>query len=179
MADVEKAKDLWRQVVFHMKAYVHECRPTLHSFVESIDKDMQAALTLPAPEKVTPTDELVDRFAVALKEKLNTAREKYGHDDEAWTANDWAESCQLQFLWHQNKGDPRDVAAYCAFMWHHGWSTPAAIQAAHQPQPEGVTEDEAVKMAWEKISYEDEVPVAIRKTIRALAAAGYIKLKDK
>jgi hypothetical protein len=52
MADVEKAKDLWRQVVFHMKAYVHECRPTLHSFVESIDKDMQAALNMPATETV-------------------------------------------------------------------------------------------------------------------------------
>ncbi|HEH6364040.1 TPA: hypothetical protein SHS77_005889, partial [Raoultella planticola] len=24
------------------------------------------------------------------------------------------------------KGDPRDVAAYCAFMWWHGWSTKPA-----------------------------------------------------
>ncbi|HDZ1349687.1 TPA: DUF551 domain-containing protein [Klebsiella pneumoniae] len=37
--------------------------------------------------------------------------------------DDWYDDC-LQSLWeHIEKGDPRDVAAYCAFMWYHGWVT--------------------------------------------------------
>lgn len=31
---------------------------------------------------------------------------------------------------HVAKGDPRDVAAYCAFAWHHGWSTAEAATPA-------------------------------------------------
>jgi hypothetical protein len=30
---------------------------------------------------------------------------------------------------HIAKGDPRDVAAYCAFMWYHSWKTEAAQTA--------------------------------------------------
>jgi|GEM_PF-2971447 len=67
------------------------------------------------------TDDLVDRFAVALKAKLRAAGEKYGFDD-AWKADDWRDKLIEDLLRHIQKGDPRDVAAYCAFAWHHDWS---------------------------------------------------------
>ena len=67
------------------------------------------------------TDQLVDRFAEALKEKLRAAEAKYGYSD-AWTRDDWAGNLRRDLLCHVWKGDPRDVAAYCAFAWHHGWS---------------------------------------------------------
>ncbi|EJJ3922639.1 hypothetical protein NI479_004792, partial [Salmonella enterica] len=35
----------------------------------------------------------------------------------------WSTQCQAHFHQHIAKGDPRDVAAYCAFMWYHGWKT--------------------------------------------------------
>jgi hypothetical protein len=70
---------------------------------------------------------LVDSFSEALLAKLRAAEVKYGHND-GWMLDDWQEELQ-QALWaHVQKGDPRDVAAYCAFAWHHGWSlsqTPA------------------------------------------------------
>lgn len=75
------------------------------------------------PEGLHPdTADLVIRFATALAEKLHRAEQKYGHAN-GWKADGWYDEC-LQQLWeHIEKGDPRDVAAYCAFMWHHGWVT--------------------------------------------------------
>ncbi|WP_241723050.1 hypothetical protein [Raoultella sp. HC6] len=80
----------------------------------------------PAPvvlEGLNPeTADLVLRFASALADKLYKAEQKYGRSTD-WMKSDWYDDC-LQSLWeHIEKGDPRDVAAYCAFMWHHGWVT--------------------------------------------------------
>ena len=78
---------------------------------------------LKIPEGLHPdTADLVMRFATALAEKLHRAEQKYGYAN-GWKASGWYNEC-LQQLWeHIEKGDPRDVAAYCAFMWHHGWVT--------------------------------------------------------
>lgn len=81
------------------------------------------------------SDDLVDRFAAALKEKLRAAEQKYGYDD-LWRENDWYADLIEKVREHVQKGDPRDVAAYCAFAWHHGWSV--AGQPYHAG--EGVTE---------------------------------------
>ncbi|HHT7403159.1 TPA: DUF551 domain-containing protein [Raoultella ornithinolytica] len=75
------------------------------------------------------TAALVNDFATALAEKLRKAELKYGYSN-AWTNNGWMTECLADFHRHIAKGDPRDVAAYCAFMWHHGWKTEAA-----QPAP--------------------------------------------
>lgn len=64
---------------------------------------------------------LVDRFAAALKEKLAKAEAKYGYSD-GWRDHDWHSDLVAKLVDHVHKGDPRDVAAYCAFAWHHGWS---------------------------------------------------------
>ncbi|HCB3603246.1 TPA: DUF3850 domain-containing protein [Klebsiella aerogenes] len=75
------------------------------------------------PEGLNPeTADLVLRFASALADKLYKAEQKYGRSID-WMKDDWYDDC-LQSLWeHIEKGDPRDVAAYCAFMWYHGWVT--------------------------------------------------------
>lgn len=70
----------------------------------------------------TSTAHLVLRFARALAEKLARAEVKYGYTD-GWTQPDWMDECRAQLVEHIAKGDPRDVAAYCAFLWHHGQST--------------------------------------------------------
>lgn len=69
-----------------------------------------------------PLADLVTRFSAALLAKLQAARAKYGYD-ENWRNPGWQDHCQKALIEHLAKGDPRDVAAYCAFMWHHGWST--------------------------------------------------------
>jgi hypothetical protein len=74
------------------------------------------------------TADLVVRFSRALADKFFIAQEKYGY------ANRWLESgyewpepdCADRLLEHLAKGDPRDVAAYCAFLWHFGLPTRAS-----------------------------------------------------
>jgi len=67
-----------------------------------------------------PLADLVARFSEALLAKLRDAQQKYGYD--GWVRDDWADELRLHLRQHVEKGDPRDVAAYCAFAWHHGWS---------------------------------------------------------
>lgn len=72
------------------------------------------------------TSMLVDRFALAMKSKLMASQHKSGWRDE-WAKNDWPNQCARALCEHVAKGDPLDVAAYAAFMWHHGWPTVAFI----------------------------------------------------
>lgn len=74
------------------------------------------------------TQKLVADFCAALAEKLYKAQLKYGYDAD-WKQDGWPTQCQAHFHQHIAKGDPRDVAAYCAFMWYHGWKTEAAKPA--------------------------------------------------
>ena len=68
------------------------------------------------------TQILVDRFAHALALKLLKAQHKHGYKDN-WMRPDWEHECRAELDRHVAKGDPLDVAAYCAFMFHHGWNT--------------------------------------------------------
>jgi hypothetical protein len=68
------------------------------------------------------TVELLERFMEALAEKLRKAEEKYGYSN-GWKQDDWMDECRAKLLEHLAKGDPRDVANYCAFLWWHGAAT--------------------------------------------------------
>ncbi|VWB76885.1 gp38 [Burkholderia lata] len=87
------------------------------------------------------TAKLVRRFARALANKLLSAQRKYGYSDN-WMRDDWADECRAELMRHIRKGDPRDVAAYCAFLWHHNESTAPAqaekpIGIVHRPARNG------------------------------------------
>lgn len=76
-----------------------------------------------SPKNLHPeTVELVRLFASAVAEKLFQAQEKYGYTD-GWKRDDWMDECRAKLREHLEKGDPRDVAAYCAFLWFHGEPT--------------------------------------------------------
>ncbi len=84
------------------------------------------------------TAELVMHFAEALARKLRKSEQKYGWSD-GWKDSDWQEKCLADFHHHIGKGDPLDVAAYCAFMVYHGWSTcPAPAIDLNAVRAEGV-----------------------------------------
>jgi hypothetical protein len=74
---------------------------------------------------------LVERFSTALLGKLRAAEKKYGYSD-AWMQPNWQADLVKHLMEHVAKGDPLDVAAYCAFAWHHGW--PVASQPASPSQ---------------------------------------------
>ena len=83
----------------------------------------RAILALPASPPEQPADplsDLVEGFAKALLAKLRLAS---ANGRSGWERDDWEKQCQQGLLRHLEKGDPRDVAAYCAFMWHHDWIT--------------------------------------------------------
>ncbi|CAJ5577690.1 putative bacteriophage protein [Burkholderia pseudomallei] len=99
--------------------------------------------TIPA-ELHHDTAKLVRRFARALANKLLAAQRKYGYSDN-WMRDGWADECRAELMRHIQKGDPRDVAAYCAFLWHHNESTattpaPAEERAAFVERVMGMFE---------------------------------------
>ena len=61
------------------------------------------------------TADLLRLFAEELGRKLEKAQLKHGYSTEWKTAP--AEDLQAGMLAHIVKGDPRDVAAYCMFLW--------------------------------------------------------------
>jgi hypothetical protein len=80
---------------------------------------------LDMPEDLHPdTRRLVVTFAMALSRKLKAAQDKYGYSN-GWMSPDWMNECRAKLVEHLSKGDPRDVAAYCAFLWFHGERTAA------------------------------------------------------
>jgi hypothetical protein len=81
------------------------------------------------------TARLVATFALVLGQKLFKAQEKHGNHKNPWESKEWRESCQAALLEHMGKGDPVDVAAYCAFMWFHGWPTVAPVPALADSAP--------------------------------------------
>ena len=107
---------------YPLHALFHMSTTELESIISELQQYRAAAEPV-IPDGLHPaTADLVLRFATALAEKLHKAEQKYGYSDN-WQRNDWYDDC-LQSLWeHIEKGDPRDVAAYCAFMWFHGWAT--------------------------------------------------------
>lgn len=86
------------------------------------------------PDGLHPqTRRLVQGFALALAAKLHAAQKKYGYTD-GWSATDWIEECRVRLREHLEKGDPRDVAAYCAFLWFHNEPTRRDGEPCVHPQ---------------------------------------------
>lgn len=106
----------------------------LYQLAREIELMAEAPLYRHAQQPVVPfglhpdTQKLVIDFCTALAEKLYKAQLKYGYDAD-WKQDGWPSQCQAHFHQHIAKGDPRDVAAYCAFMWYHSWKTEAAQTA--------------------------------------------------
>ena len=116
------------------------------------------------PEAKTPIDDLVNRFSEALREKLRAAEEKYGYNN-GWLRGDWREQLIECLYQHAAKGDPRDVAAYCAFAWHHNWSL------THHQQRNAVEVTDEMVIAATKSMYGDNGAWAKEPMRAALEAA--------
>lgn len=146
----------------------------LGSFVSAI---LSAAPTVPHlegedeagiqhhPELHAETKKLVDGFAKAMSDKLYAAQEKYGYSDR-WANKDWMDECRAHLVEHLAKGDPRDVANYCAFLWWHGEKT--VSPETTRPQPIGEIEARALEEAAD--SFDRHHNCDVRNWLRHLAA---------
>ena len=122
---------------------------------------------------------LVQRFASALFDKLHKAANKPENSSNPWQRKDWADELRTKLRECVTKGDPLDVAAYCAFAWHHDWPTATdddrkevervnklledlkAVFAKHTAPVEGPTKqaprptDEEECDRWQGVEYAD------------------------
>lgn len=75
--------------------------------------------------------EILCRFNKVLLDKLlaNERKYKFGY---SWQESDWEEQLQRDLVAHVEKGDPRDVAIFGLFAWHHGWRTAPEQEADWQ-----------------------------------------------
>jgi hypothetical protein len=126
-----------RELIAQLDSAIRFGTPTTPAFLEKIKAALSpestpqmSTLNAMSPEGLHPaTKKLVFDFACALADKLHEAEKKYGYSD-GWRDNDWMDECRVKLREHVEKGDPRDVAAYCAFLWHHGESTAPKIRGA-------------------------------------------------
>jgi hypothetical protein len=81
----------------------------------------QSAVSVIVPPELHPdTKQLVAVFAEELARKLRASEVKRGYGND-WLVDDWRDKCRRDLLSHLAKGDPLDVAVYCAFLWARDW----------------------------------------------------------
>ena len=90
---------------------------------------MLSAAPVPAQAEQHPDDIAVDRYASALKQKLGIARTK-GRGGWQTCSN---EDLSRMLREHVEKGDPRDVANFCMFLWSLGHGIAQAEQPRNEP----------------------------------------------
>jgi hypothetical protein len=118
------------------------------------------------------TADLIDRFAKALKEKLERAEAKYGYSD-GWLADDWHPDLVRDLAAHVQKGDPLDVAAYCAFAWHHGWPT-----ADYRDDPAASVSMGTSRKASEPKAAVEAVNAELLEALKAVVRDTVLRLED-
>lgn len=123
--------------VKHIEACQHamhraaELRAEAAALADQPERGENVEVSILVPRELhEQTRGLVRMFASAMAAKLRKAEEKYGYSD-GWRTMDWADECRAKLREHLAKGDPVDVANYCAFLFYHKAST--AI--ADQPEP--------------------------------------------
>ncbi|WP_151742792.1 MULTISPECIES: hypothetical protein [unclassified Acinetobacter] len=126
--------------------YANGCNGGLAAFIcqqHKIEELKSQLEKFEKPDLSADTNALINNFADQMKVKLLKAQEKYGFNDD-WKNPDWEAKCRVDLYRHLNKGDPIDVANYCAFMLFHKWSTSFA-NSAYALMPKDPTEEMMIK----------------------------------
>jgi hypothetical protein len=151
---------------YKLAAYLRHRERNEDEAVPKVDSDI-GGVWVPIPQHLHPaTAELIAKFAWRLAIKLRKAEQKYGYSD-GWMNDDWLDECREKLVEHVAKGDPLDVAAYCAFLVHHGSHT------ALTPPP-SQAEGEAVAV----VEYVDRFSADRLLVEQALRAAADICRKE-
>lgn len=113
-----------------IRTLIDQLRDANRKAEPAMGPDGMEHFTVKLPEGLArSTQYLIVDTAQALGNKLLAAQNKRKADPVGWMRNDWEDDCRAGLMHHIQKGDPRDVMAYAAFMHHHGWSTA-------KPEPE-------------------------------------------
>lgn len=109
--------------------------PTSNADMRAAGEQLKGAIQLRPSDFDTPlandlhpvTQDLVNRFAEALAVRLAKAQREHGYTDN-WARDDWMDECRQKLAEHAQRGDPLNVAAYTAFLWHHGQTVMAPYE---------------------------------------------------
>lgn len=113
-----------------IRTLIDQLRDASRKAEPAMGPDGMEHFTVKLPEGLArSTQYLIVDTAQALGNKLLAAQNKRKADPVGWMRHDWEDDCRADLMHHIQKGDPRDVMAYAAFMHHHGWSTA-------KPEPE-------------------------------------------
>jgi hypothetical protein len=140
----------------------------LHKALAARDGYVKVLREAPAPAQSGHPDDLaVDQFAAAMKEKLAQARAK---GRGGWQRCDPTRLSNM-LRKHVEKGDPRDVANFCMFLWH--LEQPIAPQPS--PTAVGLDDERAPVIGLLKraryVRHED-LPADVRDETETRAAYG-------
>jgi hypothetical protein len=79
------------------------------------------SVTIGLPKDLHPdTKELLINFVQKMGQKLRETEIKHNYGN-SWKYDNWQLKCGKDFITHIEKGNPIDVANYCAFMDYHNW----------------------------------------------------------
>lgn len=108
--------------------------------VGELQIDAEPAPSLPVAH---PDDIAVDRFAAAMKTKMDKSRAvgRYGWDDPAVCS---AEDLRLFLVNHIAKGDPVDVGNFAMMLFNRGETT----ATKHRPEPTADVVRDAERYRW-------------------------------
>lgn len=154
------------------------------SVAEAIEKlkselaaSRQAAVTI-SPGLHPDTADLVIRFAGAMAQKLFEAQEKRGYTNGWLVDDDWSDECREQLVKHVEKGDPRDVANFAAFLWHHGERTALVGGVIDTLRDEIRYSNNAISEYLAELATERQAREALQEQLDAvpsvIGAAGYL-----
>jgi hypothetical protein len=133
-----------------------------------IEGRLSTWLTSGSGELHSITKNLVVRFARAMAKKLLAAEKKYGYSI-GWSSPDWMDECRARLLEHVAKGDPVDVANYCAFLWFHGTST-TLTGATWLPLEDAPTDGSIIRLL---VEFEDHSLEDSRKPVQTIGLCTY------
>lgn len=134
------------------------------------------------PEELNAmSQDLVHRFAEAMAKKLYAAQLKYGYQ-ASWSYPGWMKECREHMINHIEKGDPLDVANYCAFLWHHGEPTYKESDFPKSKDSDGLSEKEIEFQStalhqnqpefWRPISIQDDV-ISFQKYMELMQSGAF------
>ena len=107
-----------------IRTLIDQLRDANRKAEPAMGPDGMEHFTVKLPEGLArSTQYLIVDTAQALGNKLLAAQNKRKADPVGWMRHDWEDDCRAGLMHHIQKGDPRDVMAYAAFMHYHGWKT--------------------------------------------------------
>lgn len=110
------------------------------------------------------TASLIASFAGALYDKMNEAEKKHGWKDD-WLETDRGDWLRADLVTHLHKGDPLDVALYCAFLWFHKLRTTPIPDVRVSP-PKDAWIDAVVDAVVKEMVPEHEYPEITAESYR-------------